>query len=231
MVPSNALRRTFRIAYGDGTGTCFTIDVDSRQYIVTARHVVSGATGTVTVGIQHQSQWKELKCELVGLADDPIDVAVLTATHQISPNHPLEPTTRDLYLSQDVYFLGFPYGLQADIGELNAHFPLPLVKKGCVSMLALGPATAKYILLDGHNNPGFSGGPVIFSPAGKPGEVRVAGIVSGYRSTREKIYIGENETPFTHEYNTGIVVAYAIEYAVDLIRKSPIGAELKASDA
>ena len=45
MVPSNALQRTFRLNYRSESGTCFTLDVDARQYVVTARHLVLGATG------------------------------------------------------------------------------------------------------------------------------------------------------------------------------------------
>jgi hypothetical protein len=85
-----------------------------------------------------------------------------------------------MYLSQDAYFLGYPYGLHAEGGSLNAHFPLAIVKKACLSMFALGGPDA-YILLDGHNNPGFSGGPVVFAPNGQGAPTNVAAVVSGYK--------------------------------------------------
>ena len=40
MITTNVLQRTFHLKYGANSGTCFTIDIDGRQYVVTARHVV-----------------------------------------------------------------------------------------------------------------------------------------------------------------------------------------------
>jgi len=42
MVPTNALQRTFHLRYREATATCFTIDVQDRQYIVTAKHCLFG---------------------------------------------------------------------------------------------------------------------------------------------------------------------------------------------
>ena len=39
-VTTNILRRTFRMRHRDKCGTCFTVDVDNRRYLVTARHLV-----------------------------------------------------------------------------------------------------------------------------------------------------------------------------------------------
>ncbi len=224
MVPSNALQRTFRMRYLADTATCFTIDVDGKQYIVTARHALPGVGQSVTIQLQHEGVWKDLSCEVVGIAPDEIDIVVLAPPHPISPSHPLPPTTKDMFLSQDAYFLGFPYGLHAEVGGLNADFPLPLVKKACVSMLALFPGKTRYLLLDGHNNPGFSGGPVVFSPHGNPNDVRVAAVVSGYKFVWDKVFIEDKETDLAVKYNTGIIVAYAIDYALELIQARPIGA-------
>jgi len=215
--------------YGTDTATCFTVDVDGKQYIVTARHALPGIGQAVTIQLQHEGQWKDLNCEVVGVAPDEIDIAVLAPPHAISPSHPLEPTTKDIFLSQDVYFLGFPYGLQSEVGELNAYFPLPLVKKACVSMLTFAPEKPKYLLLDGHNNPGFSGGPVVYSPHGQLHNIRVVGVISGYKFVWDKVFIKDQETDLAVKYNTGIVIAYSIDYAVDLIRARPIGAPIGSS--
>ncbi len=45
MTIANILNRTFHMSYGGSTGTCFTVDVDGRQYLVTARHVVQSTDG------------------------------------------------------------------------------------------------------------------------------------------------------------------------------------------
>ena len=161
----------------------------------------------------------------MGHCEGNVDISVLAADIRISPKHPLPTTTGGITLGQDVYFLGFPYGLTSEIGELNQNFPLPLVKKAILS--AFYPAT-KLLLLDGHNNPGFSGGPVVFSEVGKPAnQLSVAGVISGYHPRMKSVYLEGKRTPLEFEYNTGIIVAYGIKHAVDLIRQNPIGFNLR----
>ena len=183
MVTSNVLQRTFHIRFGGDTGTAFTIDVEGRQYLVTARHVVD-ATGPVTIDIRHGGTWKALKCQVAGRGANNIDITVLAPSAQVSPSLPLAATGDGLILGSDVHFLGFPYGMHANVPHaINADFPLPLVKRACVSMLAYHQPDGDYLLLDGHNNPGFSGGPVVFHPLKEPlSERRVAAVVSGYKA-------------------------------------------------
>ncbi len=138
IITTNILQRTFRLQYDGFTGTCFTIDVDSRQYIITARHSVSSIAGPSVVQIQHENTWKNLQIELVGHGEHGVDITVLAAGFRLSPAHPLHTTIGGLTISQDMYFLGFPYGLTNDGGNLNANFPFPLVKKGILSALQFG---------------------------------------------------------------------------------------------
>ena len=229
MVTANIIQRTFKIECGNHLGTCFTIDVDNRQYIVTAKHLVKEITGQHTIKLMHERRWKNLAIELIGHCEGKVDISVLAPELQISPSHPLPATTAGIILGQDVYFLGFPYGLMSDAGELNRNFPFPLVKKGVLSMVEFGEG---YILLDGHNNPGFSGGPIVFCQNNHGNDFSVAGVVSGYRYAREPIY--KNEEPEEKEppigyyrSNTGIVLAYDIKHALDLIRQNPIGIQLE----
>ena len=223
MVPSNALQRTFRIKYGNNAGTCFTIDWQGKQYIVTARHIVEGIPKSSTVSIFHDNEWKNLKVTLVGVGDTGFDIAVLAPPMQISPTHPLTPTANSLFLGQDVYFLGFPYDLHIEVGpDLNRSFPMPLVKKAIVSAFDFSSGKPGLLLLDGHNNPGFSGGPVIFTEAGTT-NFNVAAVISGYRYEWEPVFDQRTETPLEYKYNTGIIVACRTEHAVGLIAANPIG--------
>ncbi|MEK6977238.1 MAG: hypothetical protein AABX40_02405, partial [Candidatus Hydrothermarchaeota archaeon] len=142
--------------------------------------------------------------------------------------HPLIPSSGGMALGQDVYFLGYPYGLSTDVGpELNADFPLPLVKKAIVSSVVFRDNRLEYLLLDGHNNPGFSGGPVYYTPPGKPQEHRVAGVISGYRYEWEPVYLKQKESSLTYKYNTGIIIAVGIRIVLDIIDTNPTGYELK----
>ena len=226
MVPKNVLQRTFRIMYGNGTGTAFTIDVDGKQYLVTAHHVIENIKDTDSISIYHEQQWKQIPTRLVGIGSPDFDIAVLALPYQISPTYPLTPTTAKIFLGQDIYFLGYPYGLHIEVGpDLNASFPLPLVKKGIVSSFIFGDNQLNHLLLDGHNNPGFSGGPVFYSTNGNQ-EFCVAGVISGYRYAWQPVFAQGQEIPLAYQYNTGLINAVGIDIALGLINANPIGFSL-----
>ena len=219
-VTANILQRTFRIRYNGNTGTCFTIDVQGRRYLVTAKHVVDSIRDDAVVDISHNKGWLALRVRLVGHGAGDIDVTALAPQELFGGSHPLRVTTKGLVLAEDIYFLGFPYGLGMELKtDFNAGFPLPLVKKAVVSALGLedGP-----MLLDGNNNAGFSGGPV--ARRGTKEEQTVIGVVSGYRYDRHKVRDENgNETPHTYDTNTGIIIAHDIRHALAIIATNPIG--------
>jgi hypothetical protein len=115
--------------------------------------------------------------------------------------------------------------LHTEVGELNRHFPLPLVKKGALSAVYFGPD--KHLLIDGHNNPGFSGGPVVFSQPNKvPPKYKVAGVISAYRYEWDSVFLEDQETSLRFKYNTGIVIAQDIAHVISIIESNPIGFSL-----
>lgn len=219
MVPTNILQRTHRILFGNSTGTAFTIDFDSRQYLITAKHVVEGIKQTNIISIQHENQWKEIPCEVVGFGENNFDIAVLSLPLQISPNHPLSFSNTDFFLGQDIYFLGYPYGLYGEVEpNLNSHFPIPLVKKGIISSFIFGKNNRlDYLLLDGHNNPGFSGGPVFYKSVERNDVFGVAGVISSFQYEWQPVFQNGKQTDFVYQYNTGIIHSVGINVAIDLI--------------
>lgn len=222
MITSNAIHRTFRIRFGSSVGTCFTIDVDGRQYLITAKHVLPNVPATGAVQVHHQRDWRNLNYELTGVGSGEVDIAVLSPETQLSPALSLPPVSEGIIFGQSVFFLGFPYGIATELGPINRDFPLPLVKGGLLSAIMRGDNGEQLLLVDGHNNPGFSGGPLLFA---KPGsnDLNVAGVISAYRFNREPVYAGDTPTALTYLYNTGIIIVYAIEQATELIRQNPNG--------
>ena len=218
-VTSNILQRTFLIGYKEEAGTCFTIDVQDRRYLITAKHIVDSIQDDAVVDIYHNKRWAQLDVRLVGHCAGNIDVTVLAPQTLFGASHKLEFT--ELFtLAEDIYFIGFPYDFRMEMRtDINADFPLPLVKKGIVS--AIMPEDEE-ILLDGHNNPGFSGGPVVRRWTGK--EQAVIGVVSGYETERQKVHDRDDEeTSYIYETNTGIISAYCIRPALEIIEANPIG--------
>ena len=220
-VTSNILQRTFLLRYEEDYGTCFTIDVDGKRYLITAKHIVGSIQNDTVVDIFHERGWLQSSVRLVGHCTENIDVTVLAPQELFGAPHPLRLTTGGLILAEDVYFLGFAYGLHPEVQtELNAGFPLPLVKKA--SVLALGLSEGASMLLDGHNNRGFSGGPV--ARRGTRDEQTVIGVVSGYKGYKESVQDKEgNEGPYTYNVNAGIVTVYDIRHALAIIETNPIG--------
>jgi len=225
MITSNVIHRVLYVRYGSGTATAFTLDVDGRQYVVTARHVVEGFGESGSIDIFANGDWQSTPARLVGHAPGDRDISILAVGHQITPRGlTMEPTSKGVIYGQDVFFLGFPYGLVGKFLLAGHGHPLPLVKKATVSLFQ----TDELFLLDGHNNPGFSGGPVVFTAPGV-NEYKVFAVVSGYKSVEQSVLAGGQQV-YAHEgkplvipSNTGIIVAWAIDFAVQLARSNPIG--------
>ena len=237
MITSNVIHRTFRIQWRDGSGTAFAIDHGQRQYLVTARHVVEGIESGDHVKILHKKTWKTLPVTVVGLGEDPIDVAVLACSVRLAPSLPLPPTSAGLVYGQPVAFLGYPFGWDSGGEHINRGVPLPFVKAGIVSAMEIGDISR--IFLDAHGNPGFSGGPVVFVPQGRKSDgLRVAGVVSYYPATwlpivdrdGSAVTSGEGKPVGYVRENPGIVVAIDIRHALEFMDANPIGFPLPTED-
>jgi Trypsin-like peptidase domain len=252
-IPSNVLLRTFRISEDNpdttpnySYGTAFTIDVDQRQYLVTAKHLVAAMKDEGIVRIQKGINWVPLSVK-VFRCEGEIDIAVLVPEQQLSVSFELPANADGVQLGQDIYFAGFPYGYSS---VTDAKSSLPFIKKGIWSRM-VRTSDASIYYLEGHDNPGFSGGPVVFRDFRKSTYTfNVLGVISGYESEYSPVMrlvpikdseikpedIARNritkkdsqsyrldDTGDVVEQDTGIVKAYNIVHAVDLIKKHPSG--------
>ena len=225
MVITNAIQRTFNIRR-TMRGTAFTVDHAGRQYLVTARHVVEGIGPRETIDIWSQDQWRALDVSIVGIGQGEMDVAVLTANSQISPQFSLEPDSRIVY-GQEAYFLGFPYGRHSGGAEINRGLPIPFVKSGIISAITFGDVNRIYI--DAHGNEGFSGGPVVYHPQRErtdPNELCVAGVVTESLVENRALHDADGNHVVNVSANAGFVVAIGIEHVIRLIETNPVGFEL-----
>lgn len=186
-VTSNILQRVLNVRVNAGTdheatATAFTIDVDGREYLITARHVVQDLKNEDNIEIFMNDRWSSLRVKIFR-CEGPIDIAILVPPHQLTVNSDLPFDAGVFFFGQDAYFLGFPYGLQSSVKGLNGPYPIAIIKRGTISgnfaIDANGNAIS--ILLDGYNNPGFSGGPIVYRDMNQSGVVmKLAGVVSGF---------------------------------------------------
>ena len=116
MITNNVLRRTFHIRWGDGSGTAFVIDRNSKQYLVTARHVVKGINSGNEIAIFHENQWKNVSVDVINIGEHAIDVAVLSCPIRLVPQFPLEASVGGLGIGQPIYFLGISVRLGRRLG-------------------------------------------------------------------------------------------------------------------
>ena len=216
-VTSATLQRTFRIRNQNSVGTCFTVDLDCRRYLVTARHVASGIESRRAVEVWHDGTWKNLSVEFVGHGPEGVDITVLAPQQLFGGGYPID-IHGGFRLGEEVIFLGFPFGQGSEVGAMNSDFPVPWVKHGIVSAFSADSST---IYIDGHNNPGFSGGPVVQDGGS---EVRVLGVISGYRHDRRKVLDDSgHEGPYTYDLNAGIVLAHNADRITQIVASNPVG--------
>ena len=139
MVPNKIIQRTFHIAHGDSIGTGFTIDVDGRQYLATARHVISDLESNSEIGVLRNGEWQQSAIGAVWHSPTGADVSLISLQHQLSPPYPIKHVgpENNFYLSQQIFFLGFPYGMHMEAGQVNDGFPVPFVKTGIVANFSM----------------------------------------------------------------------------------------------
>jgi hypothetical protein len=223
MVPSEILQRVFYIKYGNNTGTCFLVSIDSNDYLITAKHLFpTNLTNKSAVDIEilRNDGWIKFKPNYLIHSNTNIDITVLDLKSNDQKDNLFDIGSKNYYLSQECFFLGFPFGLRMDDreGKMNNGFPLPFVKKAIISSFISDTSHMKQIFLDGHNNPGFSGGPVVITnyESGSKHKMRIIGVVSAYLN-EEKII----KTPlgdFKNSENSGIVLSYEFDHVMEIIK-------------
>ena len=180
-LPEEILRQTFRIRTPAGTGTTFTVEVDERQYIVTAHHLL-GTTSPLMVEIQDsETGWRELPVTVIGMEGPPVDVAVLATDSMLGSRSGVPVGVGTVGYGQEVRFLGYPLGLTFAPVPGFREAPLPFIKAGILSSLKHNEAGFLHLLVDATGNQGFSGGPLVLPRSKKDGESidwHIAGVVT-----------------------------------------------------
>jgi hypothetical protein len=244
-VTNGVLFRTFMVKTDKDAGTIFSVDIDNREYWITAKHILTGKktpphgeytqkTATVSILSQVvQSQTDESKNWVTHtfMVIDPgkdIDIVVLVSERPFMDNPPATAAigATGATFGGDCEFVGFPYGTRWSAKFQNAEMlNYPFVKRCTISGRIASPETAVWVL-DGINNDGFSGGPVVFRSGT---DQRIFAVVSGYRLDAADVKQVDNPNgaaAHPKEFvfvNSGFIVAYDLQCVLDAIKKNPIG--------
>ena len=217
MITEAIIYRVHHIKGQNGTGTAFIVQRDEKQYLVTAKHIFPDLQSgdIVDFGLYYKENWISSSGERIYFHDiESVDIGVIPLKKHIYKGVNIEISYNNLALGQDVYFLGYPYNLKSKRYGSNHPFPMPLIKKGVFSALIKDENGAEMFYLDGHNNPGFSGGPAIFKSI-HDGNEYIFGVISAYILQSGKISTPMGELEY-HE-NSGIVVTYSADYINSII--------------
>ena len=227
-VTSNVLLRVFPVRIANHGGTGFTIEIDKKQYIVTAKHILAGGLPS-TIDVQIDD-WITVPVKLVGMGREAEDVVVLATNRQISEVFPLDEGSDELLLGQSVRFLGFFPRVKTSPLPGFKKRGAPLVMSGIVSGFNFGSDNdgTSSIWVDGHNNRGFSGGPVVFQPTQartrKECRWKIAGVISGYVNEPVEVRsVTGAATAAVAISNAGLLRAIPMRIVRGLIEGNPIG--------
>ncbi|HAR96411.1 MAG TPA: hypothetical protein DCR97_10685 [Deltaproteobacteria bacterium] len=231
-VPQEMLDGVFRFKYGTRTGTCFAIEVDKRQYIITARHLVEGIRDRDSVLMFLDQRWQEVRVKTIFPRNPKTDIVALVSKRNVAPRMEISASGAAIPIGQELYFLGFPFGLSTQTDEPSPQL-IPFINHAFLSAVDSRFGSGNVLYLDGHNNPGFSGGPVVSRGYGEKQSLQIVGVLSAYRVQLSRETITERtdarygatekkSNRFVQE-NSGILVAYHISEIIKAIRSNPTG--------
>ncbi len=225
MITNRVFTRTYWIKCGSSSGTGFLVDIDSKRYLVTVKHVVSEYSETNPICYAKNNTWHILPTIRTWIGDDSADLAIFSPQTPTRPNAPgwnIELNSASVQIGQDVFFTGFPYGMFTDNLGANDGFPIALVKKACFSGV---DSRQNVYYLDGVVNKGFSGAPVIAKVSGEENE-KIIGVIEGYYGKVNPVTENGQETGLEVEYNPGIIKSLNIKLVTDAISNNPNGFQL-----
>lgn len=177
---SREMSYAFKLKTACGIGTCFLYGTEDGFFFVSAAHLLKGIhTGEIAY-LEHESGWRQTTITSVKLHPDGHDVAVFTSDLVIEG----EPEFDNRLLvmpGQAVKFVGFPHGLTGNYPSPSG-FLTPLVRSAHFSGVVQHNKLLLHVL-DGFNNPGYSGGAVYC--CGDDGEAKLFGVISSYRYEAE----------------------------------------------
>jgi hypothetical protein len=241
---SGVLARVLMVQSQYFSGSIFSIDVDNREYWITAKHILTGAKHPPYGSIASKSvslkilnpgaegeQWMSVVFSVIDPGND-VDIVVLAPPGPLmdGPFQSIAVSSDNIGLGNDCEFLGFPFG-----GGWRAKFDngksywMPFIKH-CVTS-AFNTEPQRMWVLDGINNDGFSGGPVIYHTGPQQ---QIFAVISGVRQEPAEVIFGNSEDNLgklnppasqkaTVNVNSGFIIAYDIKYATDAIAANPIG--------
>jgi len=212
------LKSTFNILYKQSNATAFLVNGQKGQFLITAKHLfkdILSSGSSVKVNIKGGQINMDLICPVFFHCNQLVDIAVMKLKSNIICGDilPLKGNS-SFFVGQECLFLGFPL---FNLGSFTSIGKVAFVKKAIVSALYEENNT-RILLLDGQNNPGFSGGPVI-TYSETMTKLFIIGVISGYiKQTKDLEIVNEGiNNKIQTDENSGIIISYEANYISEII--------------
>ena len=217
-VPIEILNRTIYIRTPAGSGTAFKIDRQGKVYLVTARHMVTGVPATgATIQVRTSGVWGNYKItKIVFPKSADVDIAVMGTGETVAQPYAIAVASGDEgpTFGQTVWFLGYPLEDGLSIRTKGGDFPF--IKRGAISAVDATNPDAVLWYVDGMNNHGFSGGPIVYWDF-KTHAYKILAVVEGFRYEAADANVDGVTGRSNVLLNSGILVSYSIQHAIDAI--------------
>jgi hypothetical protein len=173
---------------------------------------MQGAKPDDTFELQKKGdKWHKFPISDIQFSDAGFDVCAFSSNLFQVGGDTSEYTGQTIFPGDMVKFVGYPHELSNTFE--NAEFTTPLVRTAYFSGIPIidGRQT---IILDGFNNPGYSGSPIYYRDSSRRA-FGILGSISGYRNelaTHSRVYTNQNgfEQPVDGVYtkpNSGMIIA------------------------
>ncbi len=217
IIPAIFQNNTFNLIYQKNAGTCFLLGNNNKNYLITARHLFDKFNkngDTINIELLNTTGNDKLKCVLLIHKNLEIDIAVLKILNMAYKASGFQLSEIAIMAGEDCFFFGFPYNINSQGSKIHNGFPFPLIKKATYSGVNRTNSGAVKYFLDGHNNPGFSGGPIItrdFSSNDLFQRWKLVGVISAYKyqENKSELKIDSSVYSISIRENSGIVIAYS----------------------
>lgn len=212
LATKEVLLNTFLIITDSGSLTGFLINKDNEEYLITAKHGFKKRNINnckVSIKLLYDSIYITMTGTYYIHKDSSVDIAVIKLSRNLAKLTPLL-VSKVVSIGENCMFFGYPYS--TFFTKTNIEY-IPFVKKATISAF-----NKNLIFLDGINNPGFSGGPVIkYDPQIKRNVIVavISGFYPEYNSVTDSL---KNKMDLLNFYiNSGIIFSYRIGLVDEII--------------
>jgi hypothetical protein len=148
--------------------------------------------------------------------DSDADIAVFETSEKLTQPYEVNVAEQGggVTMGQQVWFLGYPFGLHSHFSDLE----VPFIKRGTMSAMDTTNPRGVVLYIDGFNNPGFSGGPILFWNF-TTHVIEIIGVVKGYRTDVARVVVNGQAVDVPILVNSGILIGYSIEHAIEAIEQ------------